>query len=182
MWNNPTVKYPILSGIVTAIITLVTIVVIGKIFGISVVDNKKLIVSLVSIPVGMFLSNFYIASSTEVRLPFYKYVSANFFFTIICCLCGAILLYLYLEIVDTSLISAYIQETKHQLLANKQAYLTDGISLEIFTEQLNNLDRTTAYTIAQDDAIKKLFIAVFSSLLASFYFSKIFIPVAKHGK
>jgi hypothetical protein len=179
MWTNATFRYPIIYGIAAAICSVLSVILLSNFVSSSVFDGKKEVVNLFCIPVFMFLCDLSIAKHQNNRLAFGKYMSANFLMVLVCCLVAGLLLFVYLNYINPSEVSSYIEITKNTLKTNEKAIIANGISKEEFTQSYTNLDKTTAMALVQDDSIKRFFIAIFCSLLASFYFSKIYLPKAR---
>ena len=125
------------------------------------------------IPVVVFWGLSWFKKYNDQEMGFMRALFVGWSIAFYLSLCAGMLLYVFATVAGLEPIQRHIQEMKMLFAqtsaeAIKQKILTQ----EIVQETLKQLEKTTPYTLAVDDFVKRLFVGFISAILGAVFFRK----------
>lgn len=122
---------------------------------------------LILIPIFIFFS---IKEFRDYRnnkeLRFWQGMTVGFINYVTIATVSALFIWLFLTLIDEQLLTSYIGDRTALLVENKQQFI-ESLGDITYEETLVELENTTAYIIAVDDFLKKVFIGLFLTIIFS---------------
>jgi hypothetical protein len=129
--------------------------------------------SWIFIPVVVFWGLAYFKKFNDQELGFLRALVVGWSIAFYMALCAGMLLYIFATVAGIEPIHQHIEEMKALLAqTSAEALKAKVITQQMLDETYKQLEKTTPYTLAVDDFVKRLFVGFLSAILGAVFFRK----------
>lgn len=163
----PIVAVPVKFGLVGGAMTILLFLVIYFLGQNPLLVYGNFDFSFLLLPVFIFFSiKEFRDYKNHKQLGFWQSMAVGIISYVTMALISAFFIWFFLNFINSELVSGYIAD-RIQLIVHMKGELIEKLGTEMYEKTYHELESTTAYVIALDDFLKKIFIGLFLTLILS---------------